>query len=304
MLPRELRVSGVAFDAPGRYVADHLAPAVLLVLGAVLLVRLTGWVARAYRARAEAEALRAVAGGGVVSELIKRRRAVSQAVEWTVAALVYTVAGILAVDSLGVPLASLVAPATVAGVAIGFGAQQVVADLLAGFFLFAERQFGVGDLVTLSLPGSLTGISGTVEELTLRVTRLRSQSGEVITVPNSTLRQVTNLSRDWSRVVVDLPVPVSSDLQAVIAEVRRVATDLSGEGPWRVLVLGEPTVAGVESIDADNVTLRVLIRTLPGRQFEVGRELRLRLAGALRGLGVAAPVGPVDEPGGGEAAGR
>jgi small-conductance mechanosensitive channel len=276
-------------SAPGRWLADNLLPALILVIGSVLLGRLARWVSERYREGIERDVRLAVENGGVASEGSKRARAVAQAVEWAVSALVYTVAAILAIHVLGVPLTSLVAPATLIGVALGFGAQQVVGDLLAGFFLFAERQFGVGDLVRLSTPGQLTGISGTVEELTLRVTKLRSQQGEVIVVPNSALRQVTNLSRDWSRVVIDLPIPVDEDLSRVIDAVGEVAGGMAGEDAWRNTILGDPVVAGIETIEVGYVQLRILVRTLPGRQFEVGRELRLRLATALRTMEIATP---------------
>ncbi len=277
------------FSAPGRYGYDNLLPAALLVLGGVLTIRLTRFFVSRYRESVEREVRSVVEQGGVASESSKRARAVAQAIEWSVTALISTVVVLLVIHVLGVPLSTLVAPATVVGVALGFGAQQVVGDLLAGFFLFAERQFGVGDLVRLSTPGQLTGISGTVEELTLRVTRLRSQQGELIVVPNSALRQVTNLSRDWSRVVVDLPVPVDEDLEAVIAAVRDTCESMAAEDEWRPLILGDPVVAGIETIEVGYVQLRILVRTQPGRQFDVGRELRLRLATRLRSLGVSAP---------------
>jgi len=277
-------------DYVAQWVFHNLMPALLYVIGATLLSRLTRWLSAEYRGSIEEQVRLTVAQGGVASEESKRSRAVAQAIEWTVIALVYTIAVILGIQRLGVPLTSLVAPATVAGVAIGFGAQQMVADLLAGFFLFAERQFGVGDLIQLSLPGSTTGITGTVEELTLRVTRLRSQKGEVIVVPNSALRQVTNLSKDWSRAVIDLPVPASEDLAVVIAAVEEVAEVMAAEPEWRDLIIGEPVVAGVETIEVDHVQLRLLVRTLPGRQFDVGRELRLRLVTRLRELGILVPA--------------
>src|SRR5207245_2487684 len=151
--------------------------------------------------------------GGVVSEQTKRLRTVAQVTEWGVAAIVYFVAGLLIVNRFGVPLTSLVAPATVAGAAIGFGAQQIVQDLLAGFFLFAERQFAIGDLIRLSQPGQSAGITGTVEELTLRVTKIRTLQGELVFIPNGALRQVTNLSKEWSRAVVDIPIRVDEDLE-------------------------------------------------------------------------------------------
>ena len=268
------------------WLRDDLLPAALIILGAVLLGRFSHWVAGAYRSSLDREVRNVVEQGGVASERSKRSRALVQAVEWFVQALIFTVATILAIGRLGVPLTSLVAPATVVGVALGFGAQQMVGDLLAGFFLFAERQFGIGDQIRLSTPGQTTGVMGTVEELTLRVTKLRNQQGEVIVVPNSALRQVTNLSKDWSRVVIALPIPVTEELDRVIAAVAEVATAMAEEEPWRTLILGQPVVAGVETIEVGYVQLRLLVRTLPGRQFEVGRDLRLRLATHLREMGI------------------
>jgi moderate conductance mechanosensitive channel len=275
-----------------QWLRNNLLPTVVILLGAALAGRAVRWIGGLHRAALDREARETIETGGIVPEQIKRTRAVSQAVEWTAVSVIYFVAGIMGLREIGVPLTSLIAPATVAGVAIGFGAQQVVGDLLAGFFLFAERQFGVGDLIRLSTPGQVTGISGTVEELTLRVTRLRSQQGELIVIPNSALRQVTNLSKDWSRVVIDVPVPVAEDLHQVIALLGQVATDMAGEEPWRDQIIGEPVVAGVETIEVGYVQLRLLVRTLPGKQFDVGRELRLRVLVALREEQIQTPVPP------------
>jgi moderate conductance mechanosensitive channel len=275
-----------------QWLRDSLLPTVVILLGAAVAGRAVRWIGRLHRATLDRDARDTIEGGGIVSEQVKRARAVSQAVEWTAISVIYFVAGIMALREIGVPLTSLIAPATVAGVAIGFGAQQVVGDLLAGFFLFAERQFGVGDLIRLSMPGQVTGISGTVEELTLRVTRLRSAEGELIVIPNSALRQVTNLSKDWSRVVIDVPVPVGEDIQQVIALLGKVAKDMAGEEPWRDQIIGEPVVAGVETIEVGYVQLRLLVRTLPGKQFDVGAELRLRVLVALRQEEIRTPAPP------------
>jgi small-conductance mechanosensitive channel len=270
-------------------------PAVLFVLGAIIAVRLTRWISDRYQTTLDEDARTVIAGGGIVGERSKRARALSQAIEWAIAALVYFIAGILALRQIGVPLTSLVAPATVAGVAIGFGAQQLVGDLLAGFFLFAEHQFGIGDLVRLSVPGQpVTGITGTVEELTLRVTKIRSQQGELIVVPNSALRQVTNLSRDWSRVVLDVPVPVDEDLEKVIGLITDAATKMAAEPEWHTVILGDPVMAGVQTIEVGYVQLRLLVRTLPGRQFEVNRELQLRVILALQEAGIRTPGASAD----------
>jgi small conductance mechanosensitive channel len=273
------------------WLKNGLLPTIVLILGALLLARLVRWIGGRYRAGLDQQARDHIEQGLVASEETKRARAVAEVVEWALVSLIYFVAFILAIRQLGVPLTTLVAPATVVGVALGFGAQQVVGDLLAGFFLFSERQFGIGDLVRLSQPGQATGITGTVEQLTLRVTKLRTASGEVVVVPNSALRQVTNLSKDWSRVILDIPVPATEDLDRAISTLRDAADSLTTDDEWSGQLLGKPVVSGVETIEVGYVRLRLVARTLPGRQFDVSRELRLRCANALREAGVvAAPV--------------
>lgn len=262
---------------------------VVLVLGAILVARFVHWAGAARRASIDAHIKATIESGSVASEEVKRSRAVSQAVEWAVVALVYFVSGIVGVDRLGIPLTTLVAPATVVGIGLGFGAQQLVGDLLAGFFLLAEHQFAFGDVIRLSVPGQAAGVTGTVEELTLRVTKMRTAQGELIVVPNSALRQVTNLSKEWSRAVIDIPVPVTEDLEQVTGILRDVVDAMAADRRWHDVLLGAPVVAGVETIDVGYVQLRLIARTLPGRQFEVGRELRLRAAVALRAAGVISP---------------
>ena len=261
----------------------------MLLFGAGLLVRFAHWVGARRRRWIDVQIKRQIESGIVASEALKRSRAISEAVEWVVVALAYFIAGILAFDLLGIPLTTLVAPATVIGIGLGFGAQQMVGDLLAGFFLFAEHQFAFGDVIRLSMPGQTTGITGTVEELTLRVTKLRTQQGELVVVPNSALRQVTNLSKDWSRAVIDIPVSVIEDLEVVTGILKEVVADMSDDPSWSGLLLGDPVVAGVETIDVGYVQLRLIARTLPGRQFEVAREIRLRASTALRAAGVTSP---------------
>ncbi len=261
----------------------------MLVLGAGLLVRFAHWVGMRRRRWIDVQIRGQIESGTVASESLKRSRAISAAIEWVVVALTYFVVAILAFDDLGIPLTTLVAPATVVGIGLGFGAQQMVGDLLAGFFLFAEHQFAFGDVIRLSMPGQTTGITGTVEELTLRVTKLRTQQGELVVVPNSALRQVTNLSKDWSRAVIDIPVDVSEDLEHVTALLKDVVEGMAADPRWSELILGDPVVAGVETIDVGYVQLRLIARTLPGRQFEVAREIRLRASIALRRSGVSSP---------------
>jgi small-conductance mechanosensitive channel len=252
-------------------------------------VRLAHWLGRRRRLWIDGQIRSEIEAGSLAPENLKRARGVSEALEWAVVALTYFVGVRLALDRLGLPLTTLVAPATVVGIGLGFGAQQMVGDLLAGFFLFAEHQFAFGDLIRLSVPGQTTGITGTVEELTLRVTKIRTAQGELVVVPNSALRQVTNLSKDWSRAVIDIPVSVTEDLDQVTALLKDVVARMAADPQWKDLFLGSPVVAGVETIDVGYVQLRLIARTLPGRQFEVAREIRLRAATALRSAGVMSP---------------
>ncbi len=260
------------------------------MLGAGLIVRFTHWVGGRRRLWIDGQIKVQIESGQVASEALKRSRAVSEALEWAIVALVGFVAFILSFDRLGIPLTTLVAPATVVGIGLGFGAQQMVGDLLAGFFLLSEHQFAFGDVIRLSIPGQTTGITGTVEELTLRVTKVRTAQGELVVVPNSALRQVTNLSKDWSRAVIDIPISVTEDLEMVTRLLRDVVKDMASDARWSGLLLGDPVVAGVETIDVGYVQLRLIARTLPGRQFEVERELRLRAITALRSAGIVSPA--------------
>jgi small conductance mechanosensitive channel len=195
---------------------------------------------------------------------------------------------VLVVQRLGVPITSLVAPATVAGVAVGFGAQRVVQDILAGFFIISERQYGFGDVIRISALGATTGVLGTVENVTLRVTSLRTVNGEVLFVPNGQIVQVTNLSRDWARAVVDVPVPTNADANKVTDILRAVGDEAFADASLRPLLLDTPSVMGLESIDVDHFVVRVVARTLPGKQFEVSRDLNTRIANAFRMEGITA----------------
>jgi moderate conductance mechanosensitive channel len=187
----------------------------------------------------------------------------------------------------------------VLGAALGFGAQQLVRDLLAGFFIIVEKQYGFGDLVSLTIAGVATDASGTVENVTLRVTRLRSSDGEVFTVPNGQIVKSINLSKDWARAVVDIPVSTGADLNRVNEVLHQECEHALDNPLLGELLLDAPTVMGVESIEVDTVTLRLVARTLPGKQFEAGRELRVLVIRALARAGIVtaadATVGIVDD---------
>jgi moderate conductance mechanosensitive channel len=266
------------------WVRDNLLVIVLLVLGAILLTRLAAWTRDKIMAHIEARATET--DELVRSEGAKHRQVVAQVVTWSALAVIYVVTGALIVQKLGVPLAGLIAPAALLSAALGFGLQRFVQDIGAGFFITGERQYGFGDVVTIATAGVTQPVTGTVEDVTLRVTRLRTVSGEVITTPNGQIIQVTNLSRDWARAVIDVPVPASVDVSHVTDILRRVGEEAYSDDRLRKMMLDPPTVMGVEKIEVDTFSVRMVARTLPGIQFEVGRELRARVASAFRREGI------------------
>ena len=257
---------------------------VLLVLGSVLLTRFAIWVRGLIIDRIDANDDESDAL--VRSEAAKHRHALAQVLTWAALVVVYCVAGVQILDRLGVPITSLVAPAAVVGVALGFGAQRLVQDLLAGFFIIAERQYGFGDLISISIPGIPGGVIGTVEDLTLRVTKVRTANGEVIFTSNGSIIQLTNLSRDWARVVVDVPFPITVDVGHASEILRQVGREAFADDVLQPQLLDAPAVMGVQSIEVDQIHVRMVARTLPGRQFLVGLALRERIAAALRAEGI------------------
>jgi moderate conductance mechanosensitive channel len=283
------------FDALLNWLSGRGLEVVLIVLGSVLLARFAAWVGRRVTDRIDA---RATGGDALVrSEAAKHRHSLTQVLTWVAIVLIYSVAVFFVLDRLGVPVTGLVAPATVLGVGLGFGAQRIVGDVLAGFFLITERQYGFGDVVAITVTGAAEPATGTVEDVTLRITRVRSPNGEVMIVPNGQIVKVVNLSRDWARAVLDVPVPTTVDINQVSEVLRDVGRDAFRDPDMRPLLLDPPSVMGVESLGLDEVNIRMVARTLPGKQFDVGRVLRARVVAALREHGMSLPASSPDGAG-------
>ncbi|MFJ9743901.1 mechanosensitive ion channel family protein, partial [Streptomyces sp. NPDC101166] len=178
---------------------------VLLIVGTMLFSRGANYVRDRITRRIDA-GFRS-SDSLVRSEASKHRHALAQVITWVVLSIVYFLVSLEVLRRLGFELGGLVAPAAVLGAALGFGAQRIVQDLLAGFFLITERQYGFGDVVRIAVSGNSAEAEGTVEDVTLRITTLRSADGEVVIVPNGQIVKVTNLSKDWARAAIDVPVP-------------------------------------------------------------------------------------------------
>lgn len=220
-----------------------------------------------------------------------RAETIAQVLRSVCTAVIWTFAVIYVLSALGFSLGPLLAGAGVAGVALGFGTQSLVRDFVSGFFLLIEDQFGVGDVVDLG------EASGTVEQVTLRVTRLRDQNGTVWYVPNGQVVRVGNKSQQWARAVLDIAVAPSADLEAAAVVIGEAAEAVWSSPEARSDVLEHPEVLGLEYLGPDAATIRVQGKTRPGAQWRVSRLLRVRIAEALADAGIDLPPSNYVRPG-------
>jgi small-conductance mechanosensitive channel len=207
-------------------------------------------------------------------------------------------AAITILPVLGINLAPLLASAGVAGVAIGFGARNLVTDFLSGVFMILEDQYGVGDTID-------TGVAtGTVLEVGLRVTKLRGSAGEIWYIRNGEVKRIANLSQGWATANVEIPLGYHEDLDRVEELIVAVSEEMDKEEEWAETLIEPVQVLGVDSLAADSMIIQVSVKVLPGKSLGVARELRRRIKIALEDagirLGVTAPVEdavPTQRPG-------
>jgi moderate conductance mechanosensitive channel len=197
----------------------------------------------------------------------------------TMAGLLYSVgvgfiligAVLTALPELGFNVTPVEATAAVASLALGFGAQNLVKDLINGFFIVFEDHFVVGDLIQAN------GETGRVEYLTIRRTVLRNAGGALVTIPNGLMGQVANLSRDWSQLFVDVTVSSDESTSRALAALDKIANDFRNDSEWSPALVDGPRVLGIESLSLDGTAIRLQMRTILNRKEEIGRELRRRI---------------------------
>lgn len=214
----------------------------------------------------------------------QRAKTVGSLLKSIVSFVVYGIAFTLVLGELGVNLAPIIASAGIVGVALGFGAQNLVKDFLSGMFMMLEDQYGVGDVIDVG------EASGTVEAVGLRVTTLRDVNGTVWYVRNGEVLRVGNASQGHAVALIDLPVGHDADVEAAIELLDRVSTEAVGEPPLDQDVLALPEVLGVEQVSTEGLVLRVTVRVHAGRQWAVQRALRARLKAAMNTAGVQPPL--------------
>jgi len=228
-------------------------------------------------------ALQATSASMAPLRAASRAQTIGLVLKSTASIVIYSVAVLTALSEVGINLAPLIAGAGIAGVALGFGAQSLVKDFLSGLFMLAEDQYGVGDVVDV---GEATG---TVEVVNLRTTKLRAVDGTVWYVPNGEIRRVGNMSQQWARALLDVEVAYSTDLGKAQDVVKAVADQLWHEDVWRTDILEEPEIWGIETLGASGVAIRLVVKTLPGRQWAVSRELNRRIKDRFDAEGIEIP---------------
>lgn len=258
----------------------------LILVGALIATRVVALIARRRSARIAAQRKADPTGR---QSTAGAQQALIGAIRWAVNFAIVFVAVIWVLLELNLPATALLPLASAVGVGLGFGAQQIVGDVLAGIFILSERQFGVGDLIRVGPLMAVGWVEGHVEEMTLRVTKVRTFDGDLVTIANGELRQSVNASRDWARVLVIVPLGRHTDLDTVSARLDVIGAEMAADPAWQAVILEAPKVAGIDDLGAETIQMRVVGRTLPAQQWKVARELRRRIALALRELDVDMP---------------
>ncbi|MFJ4921969.1 mechanosensitive ion channel family protein [Streptomyces sp. NPDC088725] len=266
---------------------------IALVLRTLIRRALIRLIARMNRS---VQAVEGTALGGLLVNAERRRQrseAIGSVLRSVASFLILGTAALMVLGALNINLAPLLASAGVAGVALGFGARNLVTDFLSGVFMILEDQYGVGDTIDAGVA------SGEVIEVGLRVTKLRGDGGEIWYVRNGEVKRIGNLSQGWATAGVDVLVRPSEDLDTIRSVITQVAEGMAKEDPWNERLWGPVEVLGLESVLLDSMTIRLSAKTMPGQALRVERELRWRVKRALDEAGIQIIGGalpPADEP--------
>lgn len=249
---------------------DTLVAEGLIPSGQIILILILAWALSRFLKRLVSRSLRKISA--LKSEpderLEQRTRALTALSSSAISVVVWTIAILTSLGTLGINLAPLVAGAGIAGVALGFGAQSLVKDFLSGVLMLIEDQYGVGDVIDVG------GTIGEVESVSLRTTRLRGIDGTVWHIPNGEITKIGNLSQDWSRIILDVAVAYKSDLTVAQAEIKKVLDDFSQTRNYQENILETPEIWGVQNLGDNSVDIRISIKVKAGTQWALTRKLR------------------------------
>jgi small conductance mechanosensitive channel len=248
------------------FALDHVARVASIILIAFILNRVLRALTRRLIPAAAAD------GTGRIARMREQHTRTLAGLLYSAGTAVIIVGAILtALPEFGFNITPIAAVAGLASLAFGFGAQHLVRDVINGFFTIVEDQFVVGETVRIGT------VVGRVEHLTLRRTVIRDIQGALVSIPNGEISQVANLSRDWGQLFVDVSLPSDGASDAALAALERVSGELRTDASWSPVLVDGPRVLGIESFGPSGVTLRMQLRTIPGRQDDAARELRRRI---------------------------
>ena len=286
------------------WIADWLIGKPLALIGLLLLGLFVRWVlhrlvdrlvkraetgvlpARVHRMSLGSMGASKVTGSqdlAVANRRVQRAKSMGGLLKNIVSAVIAAVIGTMMLSEIGVNIGPIVASAGIIGIALGFGAQSLVSDFLSGVFMIVEDQYGVGDEIDLG------EAVGTVEAVSLRVTRLRDVNGTVWYVRNGEITRVGNMSQNWARTVLDIAVAYHEDLVKVRRVLEDVAHDLWEDEDYKGVIIEEPSVWGVQELGIDGVVVRVALNTAPLEQWAVAREMRQRIKARFDHEGIEMP---------------
>ncbi|MDD2256087.1 MAG: mechanosensitive ion channel family protein [Bacteroidales bacterium] len=214
---------------------------------------------------------------------IKRMNTIVRIFSWTVSVLITVLAFMMIAQEFGIQIAPLLASAGIVGVAIGFGGQYLVRDVITGFFLIFENQYRIGDVVNME------GLGGVVEDISLRVTTLRDMNGTVHYIPHGEIKKVSNLSKQFAKVNLNVGVSYRTDLNKLIEVINRVGSELASDPNWKDLIDEAPAFLRVDSFDESAISVKIAGVTKPLQQWSVTGELRKRIKEAFDAEGIEIP---------------
>jgi len=250
----------------------------------VVLILLAAWMTRRLVHTAVAKLVKKFKQEGITqSESEKRAKTLGGIIKAFATVVISAVAAMMVITEFGVEIGPLLAGAGIAGLAIGFGAQTLVKDVINGFFMLLEDQIRVGDVVNIA------GIGGLVEAVNLRTTRLRDLEGRVHIIPNSSIDVTTNLTREWSRALIDIGVAYKEDVDRVISTMKEVGEEMMNDPAYSNLILEPLTVLGVDSFGDSSVNIKTFFKTVPLKQWDVAREYRRRIKRVFDEKGIEIP---------------
>ena len=285
MLNLAILAANTGKDQVSSWVRTDLVAIVMILSGSYVAIRTISFIAEQQTVRLKIQP--SDSGDLTAAAFRAHRAALYSAVRWGLNFCIIAVATTSVLLRLQLPSSALVLLGSIAGAGLGFGAQQIVGDVIAGVYIISERQFGVGDIVRVGPLIGVGWVEGRVEEVTLRVTKLRTFDGDLVSIANGELRHNVNMSRDWSRVLITVPLPRESDIEAAITRIDAICEQIGHDKKIAPLLLEVPRVTGVDDLGAENVEVRVAGRSLPVQQWKVERELRRRIAQELRDMYVA-----------------